>query len=146
MKLREIMTTNIATTAPESTVSDAARVMQAHNVGAIPVCGPNSKILGIITDRDIVVRCIANNGNPSVMAIKDIMTKDLILGNPSMDTDQATRLMAQHKIRRLPVVQNDTLVGIVTLGDLAARHMLQDEAGAALSYISTPARPENMLQ
>jgi CBS domain-containing protein len=145
MKLQDIMTTHVATVAPENTVLDASKVMQIHNVGSVPVCDPNGKVLGIVTDRDIVVRNIANDGDPKTTRVEDMMTRDVIFGAPSMDADEAARLMAQNQIRRLPVVQNDRLVGIVAIGDLATRFQLSDEAGQVLSNISEPSRPENMM-
>ncbi len=144
MKLKDIMTTHVATVKPDNTVLDAAKVMQAHNVGSIPVCAQDGRIVGIVTDRDIVVRNIANNGDPNTTAIQDMMTAQVIYGNPVMEIGQAAQLMAQYKIRRLPVVQNDMLVGMVAIGDLATRQTLHDEAGVALSEISEPSQPVNM--
>ncbi len=146
MKVRDVMTTNVATVAPEKTVSDTARVMQAHNVGAVPVCQQNGIVVGIVTDRDIVVRCIANNGDPKTTQVKDVMTQEVITASPDLDTEEAARTMAQYKIRRLPVVENGTLVGVISIGDLATRHLLQDEAGEALSEISEPSKPMNLIQ
>lgn len=146
MQVKEIMTTNIAVIGPNNSVLDAAKVMQAHNVGSIPVCQENGKVVGIVTDRDIVVRNIANNGDPKTTLIKDMMTVEVITAEPSMDIDLASKIMAQNKIRRLPVIQNDSLVGMIAIGDLATRHLLHEEAGSALSEISEPSRPSNMLQ
>lgn len=146
MNLQEIMTTKVITIDPNNTALEASKIMQAHNVGCIPVCNEDNKVLGVITDRDIVVRCIANNGNPATTPIQGLMTTEVIYGEPTMDGDAAARLMAQHKIRRLPVIQNDKLVGIVAIGDLATRYRFTEEAGQALSEISEPARPANVLQ
>lgn len=145
MKLQDIMTTNIVSVSCDNTVLDVAKVMQAHNIGSVPVCDPNGKVLGIVTDRDIVVRNIANNGDPNTTAVKDMMTAEVVSGSPMMDVDSAARLMAEHKIRRLPVVQNDRLVGMVAIGDLATIHRYSDEAGEVLSDISDPSRPTNLM-
>ncbi|HZK33950.1 MAG TPA: CBS domain-containing protein [Bacillota bacterium] len=146
LKVNEVMTTHIATIGAEKSVLDAAKVMQAHNVGSTPVCTSNGKVIGILTDRDIVVRAIANNADANSIPVEDIMTREVITASPNMEIDKAIRLMAQNKIRRLPVVNNDTLVGMIAIGDLATRHILHDEAGEALSEISEPSRPMNMIQ
>ena len=146
MKLENIMTTHLITIHPENTVMDAAKIMQTHNIGVIPVCQEGGKVVGIVTDRDIVVRNIANNGDPGTTLIKDMMTKDVITAAPNMSGDDAARLMAQYKIRRLPVVQNDRLVGMVAIGDLATSRHFNDEAGEALGEISSPSRPMNIMQ
>jgi len=146
MKVEEIMTTNIAALSPENTIMDAAKAMQTHNIGCIPVCQPGGKVAGIITDRDIVVRCLANDGDPKTTLVKDIMTKNVITAQPDMDAETALETMATNKIRRLPVVQNETLVGMIAIGDFATRHIFHSEAGQALSEISEPSRPANMMQ
>lgn len=143
MNIQDIMTTNVYTIEPDNTVMDAAKIMQKHNIGSIPVCDSNKNVIGIITDRDIIVRNLANEGNPETTHIKNLMTKDVIFGNPDMSINDAGRIMAQNKIRRLPIVQNQNIVGMVTLGDLATRQYLIDEAADALSNISQPSRPIN---
>jgi len=144
MKLRDIMTKNVETLQPESTVLDAAKIMQAHNIGAVPVCSPDNQLIGMVTDRDIVVRNIANNGNPSSTTVDALMTQNVVYGTPDMDVHEAAHLMAKHQIRRLPVVENNRIVGIVSLGDFATNSILDDNAGQALSQISTPSEPMNM--
>jgi len=146
MQVKDIMTTNIATLTPENTIMDAAREMQKHNIGCMPVCQPEGKIVGIITDRDIVVRCIASNGNPKSTLVKDVMTKNVITAKPDMDADDALETMATNKIRRLPVIQNDTLIGMIAIGDFATRKVFHSEASQALGEISEPSRPANMMQ
>lgn len=146
MKVKDIMTKNVATIGPDNTVLDASKVMQTHNVGAVPVCQQDGKVVGIVTDRDIVVRCIANDGDPKTTKIKDMMTPNVISAEPSMDADTAAQIMANNKIRRLPVLNNGIIAGMIAIGDLATKHVLQNEAGDALSEISEPAKPFNMMQ
>ncbi|HOB20382.1 MAG TPA: CBS domain-containing protein [Candidatus Atribacteria bacterium] len=146
MKVRDVMTAKVATVAPDKTVLEAARLMQTHNVGAVPVCLQNGNVAGIVTDRDIVVRCIANNGDPKATLVKDIMTQEVITASPDLYVDDAAKIMSRYKIRRLPVVENASLVGMISIGDLATRHLLQDEASEALSEISEPSKPMNMIQ
>lgn len=144
MKISDIMTTNVATLEPQATVMDAAKVMQAHNIGSIPVCNKDHQLLGIVTDRDIIVRNIANDGDPRTTKLDALMTKQVVWAEPDMDINQAIQLMIQTKIRRLPVVKNMKLVGIIALGDLATNIKADQRAGDALSQISTPSRPINM--
>lgn len=146
MKVKDIMTTNIAALAPDNTILDAAKSMQSHNIGCMPVCLPDGNVAGIITDRDIVVRNLAEEGDPKTTLVKDVMTKNVIITQPDMDVYTVAETLATHKIRRLPVVQNNTLVGMIAIGDLATRHIFHNEAGQALGEISEPSRPMNMMQ
>ena len=111
----------------------------------LSVCQQDGKVIGIVTDRDIVVAKHYNEGDPKTTPVKALMT-EVISANPSMDVEEACDLMARHKIRRLPVVRNDRIVGMVSIGDLAVRYRFTDEAGEALSEISEPSRPENIIQ
>ncbi len=142
--LRDVMTTEMYICSPQDPVSKAAQIMRDHNVGAVPIVdqqagGPH--LLGMLTDRDICIRCVALN-KPSSTACSDVMSdRKLVVGTPQMTVDEAAQLMSREQIRRLPVVDNQRLVGIVSLGDLAVRDRFTDEAGQALSDISEPARP-----
>lgn len=143
MKVKDIMTKTVVYVNPTSTVADAARLMQQHNVGSIPVCDQNG-VVGIITDRDIVVRNVAVGNNPQSTAVKDVMTSHVVTASPEMDIRDASELMSKQQVRRLPVVDNNTLVGIVALGDIAADTRFDMEASEALSEISRPAKPEKL--
>lgn len=146
MELRDVMTTQVAVVGPDNTVMDACKLMQIHNVGALPVCQQDGKVVGILTDRDIVVRNIANGGDPKTTPVRTIMTREVVCASPGMEVEEAAELMSQHKIRRLPVVQNDRLIGMVSIGDIATRYRFVSEAGEALSEISEPSRPVNIRQ
>lgn len=126
-----------------STVVEAAQLMQKHNVGAIPVCD-QSGVIGLVTDRDIVVRNIAHGKSPNETPVKDVMTSQVTTISPETDVDDATKIMSQNQVRRLPVVENNMLVGILSLGDMAADTRFDTEASKALSEISIPAKPEKM--
>jgi len=143
LKVREIMTKNIAYVNPNSSVVEAAQLMQKHNVGVIPVCD-QSGVVGLVTDRDIVVRNIAHGKSPTDTPVKDVMTSQVTTISPDSDIDDATKLMSQNQIRRLPVVENNTLVGIVSLGDMAADQRFDTEVSKALADISIPAKPQKM--
>ncbi|MFU0823542.1 CBS domain-containing protein [Clostridium sp.] len=141
MEIRNIMTKTVATINAEDTVERAAQMMKEHNVGSIPVCR-GEKVVGVITDRDIALRSTAEGQNVKQQKVKDIMTSNPVTGTPNMDVHEAARLMSERQIRRLPIVENDKVVGIVALGDLAVEPQFANEAESALSNISTPASPQ----
>lgn len=143
MKVRDIMTKNVACIDPSATVVEAAQLMQKHNVGSIPVMDKNN-IVGIVTDRDIVVRNVAHNKNPQNTPVSDVMTTHVTSVSPDMDVSQLSDMMARQQIRRIPVMENNKLVGIVALGDLATNSWSDTEASEALAEISKPSKPEQM--
>ncbi len=135
MQIRELMTANVTTCTPESTLTQAAQLMKQENVGSIPVVQDN-RLVGIITDRDIVVKCVANGSSCDSMTTSTAMATNPVTCSPDTDAHEAARLMAREQIRRLPVVDNGRLVGICALGDLAVVDIHVNEAGEALSGIS----------
>jgi CBS domain-containing protein len=141
MKVRDIMTTSVAQVSPYTTVSDAARLMEKHNVGSVPVCS-NDKIVGILTDRDIVVRNIAGGKDPRATKVEEIMSAEVTTVTPDTEVAQVGKIMAEKQIRRIPVTDNDRLVGMVALGDIAVRGMYDAEVAQALAEISIPAKPK----
>ena len=143
LKVRDIMTKNVAYVNPGSKVVEAAQLMQKHNVGSIPVCDQKG-VIGIVTDRDIVVRNVAHGTNPQTTPVSDVMTSQVSMVSPDMEVDDVTKMMSQKQIRRMPVVENNMLVGIVALGDMATDTRFDTEASNALTEISRPARPEKM--
>ncbi|AWX55717.1 CBS domain-containing protein [Brevibacillus brevis] len=135
--LREIMTKDVATVTLKDNVYEVACKMRDWNVGVIPVVDEKEDVIGVITDRDIVIRGLAEKHEGST-ATEVVMTRDIILGQPGMTVDEAAKVMAQHQIRRLPVVEKGKLVGIVALADMAVRQVHHDEASDALQQISEP--------
>ncbi|USG63696.1 CBS domain-containing protein [Brevibacillus ruminantium] len=135
--LREIMTKDVETVTLKDNVYEVSCKMRDWNVGVIPVVDEKNDVIGMITDRDIVIRGLAEKREGSA-AVETVMTRDIILGRPEMTVDEAAKIMAQHQIRRLPVVENGKMVGIVALGDMAVREVHHDEATEALSQISEP--------
>ncbi|MBU8877689.1 CBS domain-containing protein [Bacillus sp. FJAT-29790] len=133
-KIRDIMTDNVDSCSLLDNVYEVAVKMKELNVGAIPIVD-NEKLVGMITDRDIVLRCVAEK-HPGSSKVEVIMSNDLVTVTKDTTTREAARLMAEHQIRRLPVVEGDRLVGIVSLGDFAVRHLTDEQAGVALSEIS----------
>ena len=137
MKLREIMTNQVVRIHPEESVTEAARMLAHYNIGALPVCGNDGRICGLVTDRDIVTRCLAAEKQPGNTTVKDVMTSKVIVGRPDMETNIAAGLMGREQIRRLPVMENGRLCGMVSLGDLAVKEESSIDAGDALTEISS---------
>ncbi|KSU62394.1 inosine-5'-monophosphate dehydrogenase [[Bacillus] enclensis] len=132
--LKEIMTKDVETCTLLDNVYEVAVKMKEYNVGSIPIVD-GDKIVGVITDRDIVTRCIAEK-HPASSKVEDIMSKELITIAPDSDAAQAAQLMAYKQIRRLPVVEGGRLVGVVSIGDFAIRESLEAQASIALEEIS----------
>ena len=136
MKVREIMSTPAIRIHPEETVAVAARMLERSNIGALPVCGSDGRLCGLLTDRDIVTRCLAAGHSPSATPVKAIMTTGVVSAPPDMDLGLAAGLMGRRQIRRLPITENGKLCGILSLGDLALREESTVDAGDALAEIS----------
>jgi CBS domain-containing protein len=134
MKIRDVMTPNPRTVSPNDTIQAAARVMQTEDTGAVPVVD-GGHVLAVVTDRDIVLRVVAEGGSYS-SRVGDIATKGVVCVTPDMSTREASELMSEHQIRRLPVVENDRLVGIVSIGDLAVKDGKDSRWGDTLQSIS----------
>lgn len=142
MQIRELMTTEVRTLERNATLQEAAQLMADLDVGIIPIAEAKS-LQGVITDRDIVVRAVAKGMDINSTKINDCMSGKVVTVRPETDAHEASRLMAQEQVRRLPVVDdNNNLCGIVAIGDLAVIGIHENEAGFALSEISEPARPE----
>src|SRR5579872_2451380 len=119
MKIRELMTSDVELVNPNSTIRDAALKMQAEDIGALPV-GENDRLIGMITDRDIVTRCTAENHNPGQCRVRDAMSKKICYCFEDDDLDAAAHIMAEHQVRRLPVLNSrKRMVGMISLGDLS---------------------------
>ena len=136
MLVKELMTSGVVTVEPGSSAALAARLLSRHNVGALPVCSREGRLRGMVTDRDIILRCIAPEDDPAQTPVRDIMSRACAYTSPDMDCLQAGALMAQHQVRRLPVVEKGRVVGILTLSDLARCGRYDMEAARALSEIS----------
>jgi CBS domain-containing protein len=134
MNIRDVMTPNPRTLSPEDSIQNAARIMRDADTGAVPVVDKDRPI-GIVTDRDIVVRAVADGGQLNG-PVRDIVTSVLVSASPDMSTREAAQLMSDHQIRRLPVVENDRLVGIVSIGDLAVKEGKDSRTGDTLQAIS----------
>ena len=139
-KVREIMTVDIKSAELDTTLEELASMMRDEDVGAIPVL-EDGELIGIVTDRDIVVRCIAEGKNPADVAADAVISENVQIVDPEIDVDEASRIMAERQIRRLPVVEDERLVGMVSLGDLAVKHSDERVSGRALEDISEGVKP-----
>lgn len=133
MKVREIMTEDVASASPDTTLEAIATMMRDADTGAIPIVEDDA-LIGIVTDRDIVLRCIAEGNDAAEMTAEEIVSDNLVTVEPDDDVEEAAGIMAERKIRRLPVCEDGRLVGMLSLGDIAVRE--GDEAGEALESVS----------
>ena len=136
MEIKDIMTQSVVSIDPGESVEIAARTMAQHNIGALPVC-KDGKLCGMLTDRDIVTRCLAANRMPGNTTVKQVMTEQVTSVRPDMETGAAAHLMGRLQVRRLPVVENGKICGMVSLGDLAIREETTLDAGDVLADVSS---------
>jgi CBS domain-containing protein len=134
MHIRDVMTPNPRTLSPNDSIQNAARLMRDEDTGVVPVV-ENGRAVGLVTDRDIVVRAVADGGTFD-RPVRDIASRDMVTVTPDMSTRDAAALMSEHQVRRLPVVEGDRLVGIVSLGDLAVKEGKDARSGDTLQQIS----------
>ncbi|ADI27441.1 CBS domain-containing protein [Geobacillus sp. C56-T3] len=132
--VRDVMSTDVQYCTPLDNLYEVAVKMRDFNVGAIPIVD-DGRLVGMITDRDIVVRGMAEK-RPGSTAVTEVMSRDLVTLSPDDSVQKAADMMARHQIRRLPVVENGRLVGIISLGDLATNRYSDERGGRALSEIS----------
>jgi CBS domain-containing protein len=135
MNIRDVMTPNPRTVSPNDTIQNAARIMRDEDTGAVPVV-ENGRPVGILTDRDIVVRAVAEDGHASNRPVREVVTTSVVCATPGMSTREASALMSEHQVRRLPVVEGERLVGIVSIGDLAVKEGRDTRMGDTLQQIS----------
>jgi CBS domain-containing protein len=140
MKIKDVMTKDIAYVNANDNVERAAQLMEDYNVGSVPVCD-NGKVIGIVTDRDITLRSVAKGAESCSQTVREIMSSNPVCASPDEDVHEVARIMSERQIRRLPIVENGSLVGMVALGDLAVEPTLKDNAEEALKSISEPCSP-----
>ena len=136
MKINDVMTRNVIKIAPEESVAVAARTLAGSNVGILPVCDRRGRVCGLVTDRDLVTRCMASDRAPAKTQVSDVMTRQVTAANPDMEVSAAARIMGRLQVRRLPVVENGILCGMVSLADLARNQDCVPDAAQALTDIS----------
>lgn len=133
-KVRELMSTDVVTVGLQDNIYEIAVKMKQNDIGFIPVVD-GRKLIGVVTDRDLVIRGYAEKKSGSA-AVDEVMSTGIATVSPEATVDEAADIMAREKVRRLPVVENGELVGVLAIGDLAVRSSFEDEAGHALSEIS----------
>ena len=136
MEVKELMNPGVVWVEPTATAALAARLLSRHNLGALPVCAGDGRLRGMVTDRDIVLRCVAAEDDPAQTMVRDIMTRSCATVSPGDDCREATRIMSARQVRRLPVVEEGRLVGMISLSDLARSRRFDMEAAQALCEIS----------
>lgn len=145
MELKDIMVKNVITVTPNATVKSAAKLMNSHNIGCLIVVG-NSKVVGIVTERDILRKIVEACKDPEKTKVNEIMSRKLLVAAPNMDVVDAAKMMLQRKIKKLPIVTNKKLVGLVSLTDIARTVRIQPEMMNAIKDLikSGWLPPENM--
>ena len=129
------MTSDVVRIAPDESAAVAARLLARHNVGCLPVCGEDGGLQGMVTDRDIVLRCVAAEADPNRTPVRAIMTGRVLSVAPEEEADRAAEIMAREQVRRLPVAQHGKVVGMVSLGDMAETDRYKMEAADCLCEI-----------
>jgi len=130
------MTSNVRAAASTESLADAAQMMKEEDVGSLPVV-EDDRLIGILTDRDIIVRAVAERVDPQSISVGDVASRELVTVEPDQDLDEALSLMARHRVRRLPVVADGRLVGILAQADVAIEAEGKN-AGEMLEEISQP--------
>ncbi len=136
MKVRDIMTQKVIRIGAQEPAEVAARTLTHYNIGILPVCGEDGRLCGVVTDRDLVTRCMAPGRIAGEVKVKDIMTGRIVSVGPDMDVTAAASLMGRQQVRRLPVVENGRLCGMVSLADLASTEDGSLNAADALAEIT----------
>ncbi len=134
--VRDVMTENPRSIGTSASVVEAARLMREEDIGSLPITDDET-LVGVITDRDITTRVVAEGADPGATSVGDVYSRDLISVEPGKDIEEAVQLMARHQVRRLPVVENGTLVGIVAQADIALREN-EKKTGQLVEAISEP--------
>lgn len=137
MKIKDIMTRKVIGIRDYETVDVAARTLEHYNIGALPVLGTGGVVCGMVTDRDLVTRCVAANRPPEKTTVGQIMSGSLQYVTPETDVAIAAAIMGKAKVRRLPVMENGKLCGMVSLKDLAIREESIMDAADALADVSS---------
>ena len=137
MKVKELMTDHVIDIGQEEPVSAAARTLTHYNIGVVPVRGREGTLCGMLTDRDIVTRCLAAGRTPENTRVREIMTPKVYSVTPDMDASLAAHMMGRLQIRRLPVIDNGKLCGMLSLGDLAGQEESAYDAADAFGEITS---------
>jgi CBS domain-containing protein len=141
--VKDVMTANPRSIGTTDSVVEAARLMRDEDVGSLPVV-EEGRLIGMITDRDIAIRVVAESAQPGSLTVGDVASRDAVTAQPGQDLDEALRLMAHHQVRRLPVVEGDRLVGILAQADVAHEED-REKVGEMVEAISDPSEAERRV-
>lgn len=119
MKVKDCMCNDVKFVTPNTTVCDCAKLMCNSHIGCVPVCDESKNVVGLVTDRDVIMRAIACDKDYKITPVSDIMTCKVCCCDANSDIEEAEKLMSQNAVRRLPVIENNKIIGILTIGDLA---------------------------
>lgn len=136
MKVSDLMNTKVVTVPPEMSAADAAQLMDKYDIGVVPVCSGSGQLQGMLTDRDIVIRCVASRSDPKNTKVSELMTRSVVTVSPDDDVHTAARVMSGEQVRRVPVADNERLVGILSLADISHSDIYTIEAAKALTGIT----------
>ena len=137
MEVRDIMTSQVITVGQDEPVTAAVRLLRRYNLGALPVCDSRGKLRGMVTDRDILLRCVAGENDVASTRVSEIMSRGIVTAAPEDSVGRAAELMAQDRVRRLPVTEGGRVVGMLSLADMARRRDCQSECARAMQGISS---------
>ncbi len=127
MKVKDCMCHNVECVGPDATVCDVAKLMQNKHVGCVPVCDASKNIVGLVTDRDLILRTLACDKDIKQTKVSEVMTTKVYNTTPEADIEEVSKIMCECQVRRVPVVENEQLIGIITLGDLANNQNIGQE-------------------
>ena len=136
MRVKECMCKKVVRATSDTTINEIAKLMKENDVGCIPICNPENNVVGLITDRDIIIRSVATNKNCSQTKASDVMSTNVIKITPDTELDDAQKTMSINQVKRLPVIENNQIVGILSVGDLAKnQHVSSFEVGQTVEKI-----------
>ena len=137
MRICDVMSDNVISIDQDEPVAAAARLLKSRNIGALPVCDGSGKLRGMVTDRDIVTRCVALDSDPRSVKVGEVMSRGIVTAGPFDELERAVRIMSDDQVRRIPIVDGGRLVGMVSLCDMARNCNCDMEAAEALAEISS---------
>lgn len=127
MRVKECMCNNLVKATPETSVAEAAKLMNSNQIGCLPICSTDDKVVGFVTDRDIITRAVAHNKDCNNTKLSDIMTINVIKTTADTEVKEAANIMANNQVRRLPVLEDGKVIGVLTIGDIAQQEDISCE-------------------
>lgn len=136
MIVKDCMCNKVIKAKTDTTVREIAKLMENNGIGSVPICNEEDRVVGFITDRDIITRCVAANGDCSKTKVSEIMTKQVIKTTPTTDIQEVCETMSTNQIRRLPVIEEGKIVGMLSIGDISqSKGASENSVGQTLGCI-----------